>query len=120
MSLATLVQSTPTVAGLNLSVSVEGGATVLALRGEADVATLPAVVDALAGIIADHEGDVVVDLAQTEFIDTATLRALLRAREVLGGGGRQLAFRSPSRIAGRVLTLFGLSFLVSPEGTTGR
>jgi anti-anti-sigma factor len=109
MALATLVHLTPPAAGLDVSVSAETGATVIALRGEADVATLPVVVDALTRVIADHRGDVVVDLAETEFIDTATLRALLRAREVLDWGGRRLTFRSPSRIAGRVLAVFGLS-----------
>ena len=120
MSLATLVHSTRPVGGLDVSVSAADGATVLALRGEADIATLPVVVAALACIVADHEGDVVVDLAQTEFIDTATLRALLRAREVLDSDGRQLALRSPSKIVGRVLAVFGLSDLVGPEGTGGR
>ena len=118
MALATLVHLTPPAAGLDVSVSAGTGATVIALRGEADVATLPVVVDALTRVIADHRGDVVVDLAETEFIDTATLRALLRAREVLDWGGRRLTFRSPSRIAGRVLAVFGLSHLVGAERTT--
>ena len=114
MSAATLVQSAPPAAGLRVLLSAEGAATVLALRGEADIATLPVVVDALAHVIADQDGDVVVDLAQTDFMDTAALRAVLRARQVLHGGERQLTFRSPSRIAGRLLAVFGLSQLVSP------
>ena len=114
MALATLVQSTPPVAGLDVSVSNEEGVTVIALRGEADVATLPAVVDTLARVIVDHEGDLVVDLAQAAFIDTATVRALLRAKGVLNGGGRELTLRSPSRIASRLLALFGISHLVRP------
>lgn len=120
MAIASLVQSAPPAVGLDLSVSAEGGVTVLAFRGEADVATLPLVTDALARIIAEHRGDVVVDLAGAEFIDTATLRALLQAREVLGRSRRQLTFGSPSRIAGRVLAIFGLTHLVSPLRTVGR
>jgi anti-anti-sigma factor len=114
MSAATLVQSAPSVAGLHVLMSAEGATTVVALRGEADIATLPVVVDALARVIADQDGDVVVDLAQTDFIDTAALRAVLRAREVLHGGERQLTLRSPSGFAVRLLAVFGLSQLVSP------
>ena len=114
MSVATLVQPTPQVVGLDVFLHAEGGSTVVVLRGEADIFTQPVVVDALARVIAERDGNVVVDLAQTAFIDTAALRAVLRAREVLAGGGRQLTLRSPSRIAGRLLAVFGLSHLVSP------
>ena len=114
MSAAALVQSAPPAAGLDVLMSAEGAITVVALRGEADVATVPVVVDALARVISDQDGDVVVDLAQTDFMDTAALRAVLRAREELHGGERQLTLRSPSRIAGRLLAVFGLSQLVRP------
>jgi anti-anti-sigma factor len=119
MALA-LVQRTPPAAGLAVFVSGQSGATVVTLRGEADFATLPIVAEALAGVISDHRGDVVVDLAETEFIDSATLGALLRTRDVLNWGGRQLVLRSPSRITDRVLTVVGLSHLVCAEGTAGR
>jgi anti-anti-sigma factor len=114
MPLAILVPPPPPVAGLEVTVSADGAATVVALRGEADIATVQVVVDALARIIADHDGDVIVDLAETEFIDTAALRAILRAREVLGGGGRRLTLRSPSSIASRLLGAFRLDYLVAP------
>jgi anti-anti-sigma factor len=120
MVLATLGQSIRPDVGLDVSVSAEGSDTVIALRGEADVATLPVVADVLARVIADQRGDVIVDLAETEFIDTATLRALLRAREVLDCDGRQLALLSPSRIADRLLAVFGLSHLATAERTGGR
>ena len=118
MSAATLVQSAPPAAGLDVLLSCEGETTVLAFRGEADIATLPVVVDALARVIADRDGNVVVDLAQTDFMDTAALRAVLRARHVLHGSERQLTLRSPSRIAGRLLAVLGLSQLVSPAPAT--
>lgn len=114
MSAATFVQSAPPAAGLHVLMSAEGATTVLALRGEADIATVPVVVDTLARVISDQDGDVVVDLAQTDFMDTAALRAVLRAREELHGGERQLTLRSPSRIAARLLAVFGLSQLVGP------
>lgn len=112
MSVGTLWRSTPP--GLDVSVLMEGSTTVVILRGEADIATLPVVVEVLAGVIADHDGDVIVDLEQTAFIDTGALRAVLRARQVLLGDGRGLTLRSPSQIAGRLLEVFGLCFLVTP------
>lgn len=111
---ASLVQPIRFGSGLHVSVSPEGTATAVALRGEADVATVAALVDTLAGLSAHGEGDIVVDLSQIEFMDIATLRAVLAARADLAGNGRQLTLRSPSRIAGRVLGVFGLDHLVSP------
>lgn len=105
-------------AGLAATVFTEGEVTVVALRGEADRATLHIVRDALADVIAEGQGDVVVDLAQTDFIDTAALRTVLRARETLGGSGRLLTLRSPSRIAGRLLGVFGLGHLAGPQSSS--
>ena len=120
MSVAMQVPKTAPVMGLFATVFEEGAVTVVALRGEADRATLHVVRDALAEVIADREGDVVVDLAQTEFMDTAALRAVLAAREVLEGTGRQLTLRSPSRSAGRLLAVLGLGHLASPHVSTER
>jgi anti-anti-sigma regulatory factor len=61
------------------SMSAEGDATIVNLRGDADPATLQVLVDVLARVIAEHDGAVVIDPAQTEFIDTATVRAIRRA-----------------------------------------
>jgi len=93
---------------------VERGVTVVALRGEADIATVSLLVDALAGVIAGNDRDLIVDLAQTAFLDTAALRAVLRARQDLRRRGRQLTLRSPSRVPLRLLAAFGLSYLVPP------
>jgi anti-anti-sigma factor len=108
------------VAGLAATVFTDGTVTVVSLQGEADRATLHVVRDALADVIADGAGDVVLDLAQTEFMDAAALRAVLRAREKLEGAGRQLTLRSPSRSAGRLLAILGLGHLVGPHDSTER
>lgn len=108
-------KSRSALAPLEISVSAEGAATVIALRGEADIATLPQVMAALDLVIDDREGDVIVDMAENEFIDTATLRAVLRAKEVLDGRGRRLTFRSPSRTASRLLAICEVSHLVGDE-----
>lgn len=120
MSVVMQVPSRVPLAGLAATVFTDGAVTVVALRGEADRATLHVVRDALADVIADTEGDVVVDLAQTEFMDTGALRTILQAREMLEGTGRHLTLRSPSRSAGRLLGVFGLGHLArSPLSTEG-
>ncbi len=114
MSVTSFVQPSPPVVGLDVLSYAEGGSTIVVLRGEADVYSLAVVVDALARVVSERDGSVVVDLAQTTFIDTAALRAVLQAREVLAGSERHLTLRSPSRAADRLLSVFGLSHLVGP------
>lgn len=112
MTFSSFAQSMQIVSGLVVSVSVEGTTTVVVLRGEGDLTTLPVLVKAFARVIADNQGDVVVDLAETEFLDTASVRVIGRAGEYLRDRGRQLTIRSASREAVMVLAVFGLSHLV--------
>jgi anti-anti-sigma factor len=114
------VPSATPVAGLAATVFDDGDVTVVVLAGEADRATLHVMQEALADVTADRDGDVVVDLAHTEFIDTAALRVVLRARETLDAAGRQLTLRSPSRSAARLLGVFGLGHLAGPPLSTER
>lgn len=116
MALTELAPRAVPPAPLVASVSCDGTATIVTLRGEADVFTLPVVVAVLARVIADSYRPVIVDLADTDFMDTATARALGRAWQFLDGRGRTLALRSPSRVAARVLDLLGLSHLIEPDG----
>lgn len=115
-TLAGPMRSPSSVPGLVVSISAEGAVTVIALRGEADVSTLAAVADGLSRALADHRGAVVVDLTDTEFIDSATVRAIGQAAQFLGGRERQLTVRSPSRLALHLLEVFGLSDLVEHRG----
>lgn len=115
MTLIEFAHCTVPAAPLVASVSAEGTATVVTFRGEADLFTLPVVVEALARVIADSDGPVIVDLAHTEFIDTGTVRALARAWQSLNDRGRTLTLRSPSRVAARVLGVLGLSRLIEPD-----
>jgi anti-sigma B factor antagonist len=117
MTLAGLAPSTRTVPGLVLSVSSDGGVALLTLRGEADFATEAVLVEALDRVVADHNGDVAVDLSAADFIDSATVRALGRAGQLLTDSSRTLTLRSPSTLALRILTLHGLSHLVEQGGS---
>lgn len=112
MTLTNLSRPAVRAQGLVASVSDVSTAAVITLRGEADLFTLPVVVDVLARAIADHDGTVVVDLADTEFIDTGTVRAVACARQFLDDHGRTLTVRSPSKLAARILGLFGLSGVI--------
>lgn len=118
MSVATQVSYVAPAMGLAARVSADGVITVVALSGEADRATLHVARDALAEVIAGRDGDVVVDLAEMDFMDTAALRVVLEARETLEGRGRHLTLRSPSRSAGRLLGVFGLGHLAGPPPST--
>jgi len=75
MKLTELAQPTVSPGALVASLSADSMATVVTLRGEADVSTLPIVVNVLARAIGDNDGPVAVDLAYTEFIDTGSVCA---------------------------------------------
>jgi anti-sigma B factor antagonist len=119
MTLTEFAQSPLPADVLVASRATEGDATVVALRGEADLFTLSVISDVLVSVIADHDGPVVVDLAEIAFIDSGSIRVLARAAEFLGDRGRELTLRSPSRIVVRMLTLLGLSHLIEPVNQSG-
>jgi anti-anti-sigma factor len=107
------VRSSPTIPVVHR----EGRRTVIALRGESDLSTRRVLCDVLCRAIALRSGDVVIDLAEATFVDTAIVRALAETQQLLDLQGRKLTFRSPSRLAARVLHLFGLADRIeTPEG----
>ena len=113
MTLKTFPKSRDLAPGLEVSFHIEGPSTVVLTQGELDVASVPDLVDMLAWVFGKFDGPIVVDLAETEFIDTAAMRVLARARQFLGNYGRPLTLRSPPRQAAGLLRLVGLSDLVT-------
>ncbi len=113
MTLTRFALSGDAAPGLKVSFHIEGPSTVIVARGEVDVASVPDLVDMLAWVFGKFDGPVVVDLAETDFVDTAAIRVLARARQFLGDYGRPLTLRSPPRQADRLLRLVGLSDLVT-------
>lgn len=81
----------------------------LAVRGEVDMATAPALEAALEEAIRDSEGALVVDLSGVEFLDSSGLQVLMRARARLGTEDRALALVCPFGPVRRVFELAGLS-----------
>ncbi len=91
---------------------MSGAVTVVALRGEHDGATVPALADLLAAAMAAGDAEVVVDVSHLEFMDSATLRVLEHAAVFLTNRSRQLVIRSPSPFTWRLLQLCGAGALV--------
>ena len=96
-------------------VHAEGSRCVIALRGEVDISTRRDLCDVLCRVTADGTADVVIDLAEVTFIDTAIVRALATARQLLHRQDRILTLRSPPRLAIRVLNVFGMTDLIETE-----
>ena len=112
----------PPSARIDRSVAVvraEGTLTVVVLRGEWDLSTRAVLADVLSRVIASGAGDVVIDLAEADFIDTATVRAFADAQHLLDCRGRRLSFVSPSSLAVQVLDLFGLTDLIDRRERVG-
>ena len=81
------------------------------LRGEAAAST-SVLCGTLSRVIAFGAGDVVIDLSELEFINSATVRALAVGQRLLERRGRELTLRSPPRPAARMLHTFGLTDLI--------
>jgi anti-anti-sigma factor len=93
-------------------VRAEAARTVVALQGEADASTTAVLSQALSQVIASRAGSVVIDLDHLTFIDSASVRVIATAHHLLASQGRTLFVRAPSRLATRVLDLFGLAALI--------
>ena len=100
-------------------VHAEGTRTVIDLWGEWDLSSRDVLSEVLSRVIAAPSGDVVIDLAEAKFIDTVTVRLFATGQQMLDRHGRTLTFRSPSRLAARVLDAFGLSDLIEPRQREG-
>ena len=85
-----------------------GGAVLISVVGEFDSALHGSFMDAVAlGV-----GDVFVDLAETTFLDSSGLRALVTGRQETIGRGAQLVITRVSRVARVSLEITGLDELI--------
>jgi anti-anti-sigma factor len=94
------------------TVREESTRTVVVLRGDADISVRSVLSDTLSRVIALRAGDVVVDLAEVENIDTAIVDVLAVCAQLLDRHGRELIFRSPSRPAARMLRSIAPAVLI--------
>jgi anti-sigma B factor antagonist len=120
----------PTFAQLNSSISTEeslmgrlpqafavdqgapGGAPGVTVRGEVDVAAVPELMAALDAAIRESTGAFVIDLCEVEFLDSAGLSVLLRARALLGREERELAVVCPPGPVRRLFEVVGIADLL--------
>jgi anti-anti-sigma factor len=101
-----------------LNVWRESDRAVIGLYGEHDMNTEAELTGALASFCGvGGIGDVVVDLSQVTLVDSATITALLGARNLMLRQNRRLILRSPSAHVQRVLQLCGLLVFLEPAET---
>jgi anti-anti-sigma factor len=83
---------------------------VAAVYGELDIATTPALSEAVRGLIEHRPQTVVLDLTPAEFLDSTACRYLLDLRRVSDEAGIQLSIVCPKEAwdAWRVLEMLGL------------
>lgn len=84
----------------------------VAVRGEVDIAAVPALELALDGAIRDSAGAFVLDLCEVEFLDSSGLRLILRARALLAREDRALAVVCPPGPVRRLFTEVGIADLL--------
>jgi anti-sigma B factor antagonist len=94
---------------LVLSSTRDGGRVVLAVSGELDAYSAPGLEDQIGRLLNDRVDHVVLDLGETQFLDSSGLRAILSAQRRLTEAGGQLTLRSPSEPVTRLLDITGLS-----------
>jgi anti-sigma B factor antagonist len=102
---------------VELSVSDFGGHAVVALRGELDLADVPAVESHLIAAVAACGASVIVDMAGLEFIDCCGLGVLVRVLKWARESGGAMSLAAPPQHVRRILRLTGLigAFPVYPS-----
>jgi anti-sigma B factor antagonist len=64
------------------------GCTVLSVRGDIDLATAPALQEAVAGVLAEGPPALILDLAEVDFLGSVGMTILVSAHEALRTRGR--------------------------------
>ena len=87
----------------------DGDTHALALSGELDIASVPAVQEELERIEATDAGAILVDLSGIRFIDSTGLRLLLMAQARSRADSDRLVLLRPPEHVMRVVTLAGVA-----------
>jgi anti-sigma B factor antagonist len=93
------------------------GAPGIAVRGEIDLAAVPALTEALDAGIRESTGTFVIDLCDVEFLDSSGLGALMCARALLGREERPLAIVCPPGAVRRLFEIAGVADLLYVYGS---
>ena len=100
------------VAPFRVQAGGDPAGNVLALYGEADLATAPLLAQALMHASGNGRAQVVLDAEGLEFVDAYCLGIIVSARALLRERGRDLAVRSPAPFLRRLLSLVELEDLI--------
>ena len=94
---------------------VPGGAVVVRVAGELDLASVPRLEDALATVCADPT---VIDLSECTFLDSSGVRALTSADRELSEAGRRFAVVTSDPGLLRVLEITGVDTMLAVHHST--
>ena len=97
----------------------EGGATVIHVTGEIDMATAERLRDAIEPHLGPEQ-TIVLDLSRVAFMDSACLSVLVQARGRLTADGGSLVLRNPSDAARRILTVIRAEGLIEDDAEDHR
>jgi anti-sigma B factor antagonist len=90
------------------------GEIVVLVRGDIDIVSAPVLWDRLVEVIPDTKR-LVLDLKDTEFIDSTGLSIFVRGLRRMRSGGGDLVLRSPRPKARQILKLTGLDQVLTIE-----
>lgn len=84
--------------------SVEADGNRLLVRGEIDAHTAPR----LGRALDDTDGDIILDLSETDFVDSSGLRVLVQQHQAFAARNASLVIADPSTAVERVFQLSSL------------
>ncbi|NKB45755.1 MAG: anti-sigma factor antagonist [Alphaproteobacteria bacterium] len=102
---------------MSLEITEKDGATIVALAGDVDLQTSPAVRQGLLECLETHD-KVVVDMSQVNYIDSSGVASLVEAFQVSRKKGSFFALAHVSAAAMRVLNLARLDKVFSIHEST--
>ncbi len=95
----------------------ENGVTVLSLHGRFDAAAAPDAESTFKDFIAEHRGDVVLDLADVEYISSGGLRVIIMLSKAIENSGKALRLCALSPFVTEVFELTNLDKRYIPYDT---
>ena len=101
---------------ISTSITYHHGIAVLAITGEMDLATAPAVEHAIAAVLAQDPPSLIIDLSGVQFLGSIGVGALVKARNYFADGDR-FSVVAHSRMTSRVIQLLGMERVLSLQKT---
>jgi anti-sigma B factor antagonist len=101
---------------ISTSVTYHHGIAVLAISGEMDLASAPAVEDAIAEVMAEDPPSLIIDLLGVQFLGSVGVGVLVKARDKFVDCER-FSVVAQGRITSRVIQLLALDRVLSLQAT---